>query len=283
MKLLRVGDAGHERPAALDATGRLRDLSRMVRDIDCGILGEETLERLRGLDLTALPEIAGSPRNGPCVAGIRKIVCVGLNYRDHALEAGLPVPAEPVLFLKATSAIVGPDDEVEIPRGAEKVDWEVELGVIIGKSCRYCPVARALEHVAGYCIVNDLSERAYQLERGGQWDKGKCCDTFAPIGPWLVTRDEIGDPQNLDLWLEVDGRRMQHSNTRAMIFPVTELISYISRFMTLQPGDVIATGTPAGVGLGHKPPVYLRPGQVMRLGIAGLGTQQQRAVAAAEG
>jgi 2-keto-4-pentenoate hydratase/2-oxohepta-3-ene-1,7-dioic acid hydratase in catechol pathway len=283
MKLLRVGDAGHERPAALDAMGRLRDLSRIVRDIDSGILGEDALDMLRGLDLTALPEIAGRPRNGPCVAGIRKIVCVGLNYRDHAVEAALPVPAEPVLFLKATSAIIGPEDAVEIPRGAEKVDWEVELGVIIGKSCKYCPVARALEHVAGYCIVNDLSERAYQLERGGQWDKGKCCDTFAPIGPWLVTRDEIGDPQNLDLWLEVDGRRMQHSNTRAMIFPVAELVSYISRFMTLQPGDVIATGTPAGVGLGHKPPVYLRRGQVMRLGVAGLGTQQQRAVAAAEG
>jgi 2-keto-4-pentenoate hydratase/2-oxohepta-3-ene-1,7-dioic acid hydratase in catechol pathway len=282
MKLLRVGDAGREIPAALDATGRLRDLSRSVRDIDPGILGEDVLDRLRGLDLTALPEIAGSLRNGPCVAGIRKIVCVGLNYRDHALEAALPIPAEPVLFLKATSAIVGPDDEVEIPRGAEKVDWEVELGVIIGTTCKYCPVARALEHVAGYCIVNDLSERAYQLERGGQWDKGKSCDTFAPIGPWLVTRDEIGDPQNLDIWLEVDGRRVQHSNTRAMIFPVAELVSYISRFMTLQPGDVISTGTPAGVGLGHKPPVYLQPGQVMRLGIAGLGTQQQRAVAAPE-
>jgi 2-keto-4-pentenoate hydratase/2-oxohepta-3-ene-1,7-dioic acid hydratase in catechol pathway len=282
MKLLRVGDAGREIPAALDATGRLRDLSRSVRDIDPGILGEDALDRLRGLDLRALPEIAGSVRNGPCVAGIRKIVCVGLNYRDHAVEAALPIPAEPVLFLKATSAIVGPDDEVEIPRGAEKVDWEVELGVIIGTSCKYCPVARALEHVAGYCIVNDLSERAYQLERGGQWDKGKSCDTFAPIGPWLVTRDEIGDPQNLDIWLEVDGRRVQHSNTRAMIFPIAELVSYISRFMTLQPGDVISTGTPAGVGLGHKPPVYLQPGQVMRLGIAGLGTQQQRAVAAPE-
>ena len=282
MKLLRVGDAGRERPAALDATGRLRDLSRSVRDIDPGILGEDGLDRLRALDLRTLPEIAGSPRKGPCVAGIRKIVCVGLNYRDHALEAALPIPAEPVLFLKATSAIVGPDDEVEIPRGAEKVDWEVELGVIIGKTCKYCPVARALEHVAGYCIVNDLSERAFQLERGGQWDKGKSCDTFAPIGPWLVTRDEIGDPQNLDIWLEVDGRRLQHSNTRAMIFPVAELISYISRFMTLQPGDVISTGTPAGVGLGHKPPVYLKPGQVMRLGIDGLGTQQQRAVAAVE-
>lgn len=280
MKLLRVGDAGREIPAALDATGRLRDLSRSVRDIDRGILGEDSLHRLRGLDLMALPEIGGTLRNGPCVAGIRKIVCVGLNYRDHAVEAALPIPVEPVLFFKATSAIVGPDDEVEIPRGAEKVDWEVELGVIIGTTCKYCPVTRALEHVAGYCIVNDLSERAYQLERGGQWDKGKSCDTFAPIGPWLVTRDEIGDPQNLDIWLEVDGRRVQHSNTRAMIFPVAELVSYISRFMTLQPGDVISTGTPAGVGLGHKPPVYLQPGQVMRLGIAGLGTQQQRAVAA---
>ena len=282
MKLLRVGDAGHERPAALDATGRLRDLSRSVHDIDPGSLDESALDRLRALDLAALPEIASSPRKGPCVAGIRKIVCVGLNYRDHAVEAALPIPAEPVLFLKATSAIVGPDDAVEIPRGAEKVDWEVELGVVIGKSCRYCPAARALEPLAGYCIVNDLSERAYQLERGGQWDKGKCCDTFAPIGPWLVTRDEIADPQNLDLWLEVDGRRMQHGNTRAMIFPVAELVSYISRFMTLQPGDVISTGTPAGVGLGRKPPVYLQPGQVMRLGIAGLGTQQQRAVVAVE-
>jgi 2-keto-4-pentenoate hydratase/2-oxohepta-3-ene-1,7-dioic acid hydratase in catechol pathway len=282
MKLLRVGDAGRERPAALDASGRLRDLSHSVRDIDPGTLGDDALDRLRSLDLAALPEIAGSPRNGPCVAGIRKIVCVGLNYRDHAVEAALPIPAEPVLFLKATSAIVGPDDEVEIPRGAEKVDWEVELAVIIGKTCKYCPAARALEHVAGYCIVNDLSERAYQLERGGQWDKGKCCDTFAPIGPWQVTRDEIRDPQDLDLWLEVDGRPMQHSNTRAMIFTVAELVSYISRFMTLQPGDVISTGTPAGVGLGHKPPVYLKPGQLMRLGIAGLGTQQQRAAAAAE-
>jgi 2-keto-4-pentenoate hydratase/2-oxohepta-3-ene-1,7-dioic acid hydratase in catechol pathway len=282
MKLLRVGNAGRERPAALDDTGRLRDLSRSVRDIDPGILGDDALDRLRALDLTTLPEIGGSSRNGPCVAGIRKIVCVGLNYRDHAVEAALPIPVEPVLFLKATSAIVGPDDDVEIPRGAEKVDWEVELGVIIGKTCRYCPVARALEHVAGYCIVNDLSERAYQFERGGQWDKGKSCDTFAPIGPWLVTRDVIGDAQNLDIWLEVDGRRMQHSNTRAMIFPVPELVSYISRFMTLQPGDVIATGTPAGVGFGHKPPIYLKPGQVMRLGIAGLGTQQQRAVAAGE-
>jgi 2-keto-4-pentenoate hydratase/2-oxohepta-3-ene-1,7-dioic acid hydratase in catechol pathway len=282
MKLLRVGDAGRERPAALDAAGRLRDLSGSVRDIDPGVLGEDALDKVRGLDLTALPEIAGSPRIGPCAAGIRKIVCVGLNYRDHAVEAALPIPAEPVLFLKATSAIAGPDDDVEIPRGAEKVDWEVELGVIIGKNCKDCSVARALQHVAGYCIVNDLSERAYQFERGGQWDKGKSCDTFAPIGPWLVTRDEIGDAQNLDIWLEVDGRRMQQSNTRAMIFPVPELVSYISRLMTLQPGDVIATGTPAGVGFGHKPPIYLKPGQVMRLGIAGLGTQQQRAVAAGE-
>jgi len=280
MKLLRYGDPGREKPGVLDAMGRLRDLSRHVGDIRGTALLREEIDRLRALDVSLLPEVAGTPRVGPCVGQVGKLVGVGLNYRDHAMESGMALPAEPVLFLKATSAICGAGDDVEIPPGAEKTDWEVELGVVIGKSARYVSQEQALDHVAGYCVVNDISERSFQLERGGQWDKGKGCDTFAPIGPWLVTADEVPDPQNLGLWLEVDGQRLQDGNTRDMIFGVAHLVSYISRFMSLQPGDIITTGTPSGVGLGRKPPRYLRPGQTMRLGVTGLGEQVQHTVAA---
>ena len=280
MRLLRYGDAGQEKPGLLDTEGRLRDLSQHIDDIRGAILLPDSLARLRALDVSLLPEVAGAPRIGPCVGRVGKLVGVGLNYRDHALESGMALPSEPVLFFKATSAICGPGDDVEIPLDGEKTDWEVELGVVIGKPAKYVNPEQALDHVAGYCVVNDISERAFQLERGGQWDKGKGCDTFAPIGPWLVSADEIPDPQNLDLWLEVDGRRYQNGNTRNMIFGVAQLVSYISRFMSLQPGDIITTGTPAGVGLGHKPPLYLRAGQTMRLGVAGLGEQVQRTVAA---
>ena len=284
MKLLRYGAPGQERPGLIDSQGRLHDLSAHVGDIDGAALQPAVLERLAGLDANALPLVDGSPRIGPCVGGVGKMVCVGLNYADHAAESGMQVPKEPVLFLKPSSAICGPNDEVQIPPGAAKVDWEVELGVVIGKAARYVSKARAMEHVAGYCIVNDVSERAYQLERGGQWDKGKGCDTFGPIGPWLVTRDEVPDTQALDLWLEVDGRRYQNGNTRTMVFDVATLVSYISHFMSLQPGDVISTGTPPGVGMGQKPsPIYLRAGQEMRLGVAGLGEQRQRTVDAAPG
>jgi 2-keto-4-pentenoate hydratase/2-oxohepta-3-ene-1,7-dioic acid hydratase in catechol pathway len=278
MKLLRYGPAGREKPALLEADGTIRDLSAHVADIGGQALLPEALASLRRIDPTSLPVMSGHSRIGPCLKHVGKIVCVGLNYKDHAAESNLPVPGEPVLFMKAASAIVGPDDDVEIPPGAEKVDWEVELGVVIGKAGRYIPEERAFEHVAGYCVINDVSERSYQMERGGQWDKGKSCDTFAPIGPWLVTRDEIPDPQALDLWLEVDGRRVQDGTTRNMIFGVAHLVAYISQFMSLQPGDLISTGTPAGVGFGHKPPRYLKAGQTMRLGISGLGVQQQRTV-----
>ena len=280
MKLVRFGQPGREKPALVDRQGRLRDLSQHVPDIAGAALLPETLDRLRRLDPATLPEVPGNPRVGACVGAVGKIVCVGLNYSDHAAESGMAVPTEPVLFLKPSSSICGPFDDVEIPRGSEKTDWEVELGVVIGRTAKYVSEDRALEHVAGYCVVNDVSERAFQLERGGQWDKGKAHDTFAPIGPWLVTADEVEDPQQLDLWLEVDGRRFQDGNTRTMVFGVTHLVSYISRFMTLQPGDVISTGTPPGVGLGQKPPLYLHAGQTMRLGIAGLGEQRQRTVAA---
>ena len=280
MKLLRYGLPGREKPAAIDGDGALRDLSSHVADISRAMLQAGALDLLRQLDLRSLPRVDGTPRIGPCVGNVGKIVCVGLNYRDHAAESNMPVPTEPVLFMKPASAIIGPNDDVEIPRGAEKTDWEVELGIVIGEPTKYVALERALEHVAGYCVINDLSERSYQLERGGQWDKGKGCDTFAPIGPWLVTADEIADPQNLDLWLEVNGRRLQSGNTRTMIFGVAYLVSYISQFMSLQPGDLISTGTPPGVGLGQKPPWYLKDGDTMRLGIAGLGVQQQRTVAA---
>jgi len=277
MKLVRVGQAGRERPALVDGE-RLRDLGAVIADVDGEALLPNSVSRLLALNPADLPLIEGSPRVGPCVAGIGKVICVGLNYRDHAREANMAIPSEPILFLKPTSAIIGPNDDVEIPPGAQKADWEVELGVVIGKPGKYVALADALDHVAGYCVVNDVSERAYQLERGGQWDKGKGCDTFAPIGPWLVTKDEVPNPQALALWLDVDGERMQSGNTQTMIFGVAELVSYISHFMSLRAGDVIATGTPPGVGMGHKPPRYLKAGQTMRLGIEGLGIQEQRTV-----
>ena len=279
MKLLRYGEKGQERPALLDDNGELRDLSAVVTDIAGQTLSPDSLNRLRDIDPTSLPRVAGSPRLGACVGQVGKFICIGLNYADHAAETGAPIPAEPVVFGKWTSAIVGPNDDIEIPRHSRKTDWEVELGVVIGKGGRYISEADALEHVAGYCVINDVSEREFQLELGGTWDKGKGCDTFGPLGPWLVTRDEIPDPHQLDLWLEVDGKRYQNGNTRTMIFQIPRIISYLSQFMSLQPGDVISTGTPPGVGLGIKPePVYLRAGQTMRLGISGLGEQQQRTV-----
>lgn len=281
MKLLRHGLVGHEKPGLLDADGRVRDLSAVVPDIAGAALLPEALAALAKVDPTTLPLVAEDTRLGPCVGQVGKFICVGLNYADHAAESGMEVPSEPVLFFKATSAICGPNDDVIIPRTSVKTDWEVELGVVIGREARYVDIANALDHVAGYCVINDLSERAFQMERGGQWVKGKSADTFGPLGPWLVTRDEVPNPQNLDIWLEVDGKRHQNGNTRTMIFGIAEIVSYISQFMSLQPGDVISTGTPPGVGLGMKPePVYLRAGQHMRLGIAGLGVQSQRTIAA---
>lgn len=275
MKLLRYGLQGQERPGLLDGEGNIRDLSGWVDDIAGSELLPAALERLRGIDVRRLPIIAPATRIGACVGRIGKFVCIGLNYSDHAAEANMTPPAEPVVFGKWTSAVVGPNDAVEIPRGSTKTDWEVELGVVIGKPGRYIDESQALDHVAGYCVVNDVSERAFQLERGGQWDKSKGCDTFGPTGPWLVTADEIEDPHRLGLWLEVDGRRYQNGNTANMIFRIPFLIAYLSRFMSLESGDVISTGTPAGVGLGQKPPIYLRAGNVIRLGIDGLGEQRQ--------
>lgn len=276
MKLLRFGPKGFEKPGLLDSEGQLRDLSGVLPDLDGAALGRASLARLAALDPRTLPVVAGPVRMAPVVANIGKMICVGLNYSDHAAESGMAVPEEPVLFSKATSAIIGCNDPVVLPKDSRKSDWEVELGVVIGERARYVGVEDALDYVAGYCVVNDLSEREYQLERGGQWDKGKGCDTFGPVGPWLVTRDEVPDPQNLGMWLEVNGKRYQTGNTRTMVFDVATLVSYISRFMTLNPGDVISTGTPPGVGLGQKPdPVYLKPGDTMRLGIDGLGEQRQ--------
>ncbi|MFL5332724.1 MAG: fumarylacetoacetate hydrolase family protein [Geminicoccaceae bacterium] len=280
MKLLRYGPKGQEKPGLLDAEGRIRSLAGIVEDLAGPALGPAGLARLQAVDTATLPLVAGSPRLGPCVTGVGKFVCIGLNYADHAAESGLKVPPEPVIFMKATSAVCGPDDPVEIPRGSEKTDWEVELGVVIGTPAKYVTEAQAMDHVAGYCVVNDVSERAFQAERSGQWTKGKSHDTFGPIGPWLVTRDEIADPQDLAMWLEVDGRRFQDGSTRTMVYQVAFLISYLSQFFSLQPGDVISTGTPPGVGMGQKPPVFLRPGQTMRLGIDGLGVQTQTTVAA---
>jgi 2,4-diketo-3-deoxy-L-fuconate hydrolase len=285
VKLLRHGPKGQERPGLLDAQGRVRDLSAVVPDIAGDVLTPEGLQRIAGLDVESLPVVPGTAQHdlrlGPCVGRVGKFICIGLNYADHAAESGMAIPAEPVVFAKWTSAIVGPNDNVEIPRGSRRTDWEVELGVVIGKGGRYIDEADAMSHVAGYCVVNDVSEREVQLERGGgQWDKGKGCDTFGPIGPWLVTADEVPDPQNLDLWLEVDGRRFQNGNTKTMIFGVARLVSHLSQFMSLQPGDLISTGTPPGVGLGQKPPLYLVAGQTMRLGISGLGEQRQRTVQA---
>ena len=279
MKLLRFGNPGSERPGVLDNDGRLRDLSQYINDLRGDALLPESLARLRQLDLYSLPLVEGNPRIGACVGGIGKFICIGLNYADHAAETGADIPQEPVVFSKWTSAVVGPNDNVIIPRGSQKTDWEVELGVVIGKGGRYIDERDAMQHVAGYCVINDVSEREYQIERGGTWDKGKGCDTFGPTGPWLVTADEIPDPNALNLWLEDDGKRYQDGNTRTMIFKVPYIISYLSRFMSLQPGDVISTGTPPGVGMGQKPqPVYLRAGQTIRLGIEGLGEQQQLTV-----
>lgn len=280
MKLLRHGPKGQEKPGLLDDQGRIRDLSAHVGDIAGDVLTPEGLARLAALDIGALPLVEGSPRIGACVGRVGKFICIGLNYADHAAESGIAIPSEPVVFNKWTSAICGPDDDIEIPRGATKTDWEIELGVVIGKPGRYIEESDALSHVAGYCVVNDVSEREWQLERGGTWDKGKGCDTFGPIGPWVVTPDEAGDIGNLAMWLEVDGKRYQDGSTATMIFGVARIISYLSRFLSLQPGDVISTGTPPGVGLGQKPPVYLKGGEVMRLGIEGLGEQTQKVVLA---
>jgi 2,4-diketo-3-deoxy-L-fuconate hydrolase len=278
MKLLRYGPIGHEKPGMLDADGAIRDLSGVVGDIAGDTLTPEGIATLAAIDPATLPLVDGTPRYGACVGAVGKFICIGLNYSDHAAESGMDVPKEPVIFNKWTSAICGPDDAVEMPRGSTKLDWEVELGVVIGKPGRYIDEADAMAHVAGYCVINDVSEREYQLERGGTWDKGKGCDTFGPIGPWLVTADEVPDPQALRLWLEVDGHKYQDGTTATMVFGVAEIVSYLSRFMSLQSGDVISTGTPPGVGLGQKPPKYLAVGNVMRLGIDGLGEQTQRVV-----
>ncbi len=280
MKLLRWGPPGTEKPGLLDDRGVIRDLSGIVPDIGGETLLPRSLDRIRALTPARLPPVDPGVRIGPCVAGVGKFVGIGLNYADHAAELGAAVPPEPVVFLKATSSICGPNDAIEIPRGSEKCDWEVELGVVIGTTAKYVPEADAMSHVAGYCVVNDVSERDFQLNRSGTWDKGKGHDTFGPIGPWLVTADEVPDPQDLPLWLEVDGRRMQQGSTRTMVYGVRFLVSYLSRFMTLHPGDVIATGTPPGVGQGMKPPVFLRPGQTIRLSVEGLGVQEQRTVPA---
>jgi ureidoglycolate lyase len=280
MKLLRVGEEGQEKPALRGPEGELRDLSGLIRDVDGSTLGAESLARLAAIDPATLPVVEGSPRTGACVARPLNFVCIGLNYADHAAETGSPIPAEPIIFLKSLSAYSGPHDELCIPRGSSKTDWEVELGVIIGARARYVPENQAMEHVAGYCVVNDISEREFQMERGGTWDKGKGCDGFGPVGPWMVTKDEVPDPQDVRLWCDVDGRRMQDGTTRTMIFSVRQLVSYVSHFITLHAGDIIATGTPPGVGLGIKPsPVFLRPGQLIQAGVEGLGEQRQRVVA----
>ena len=281
MKLLRVGAPGAEKPALLDPQGKMRDISAYVADVNGAALSPENLGTLAGLDPASLPLIEGSPRIGACVARPVNFVCIGLNYADHAAETGNPIPKEPIVFLKSLGAYSGPFDDVLIPRGSVKTDWECELGIVIGSTARYVAEADAMAHVAGYCVINDVSEREYQIERGGTWDKGKGCDTFGPIGPWMVTKDEIADPQNLSMYCDVDGRRMQDGSTKTMIFGVTKLVSYVSHFITLHPGDVIATGTPPGVGMGIKPePVFLKPGQTMTLGIEGLGVQEQRTAAA---
>jgi 2,4-didehydro-3-deoxy-L-rhamnonate hydrolase len=280
MKLVRYGVAGKEKPGLIDANGALRDLSKVVPDFGPAQLSDAVLARLRKVDTKRLPAVKGSPRFGPPVTGVGKFIAIGLNYRDHAIEAGAPIPKEPVVFMKAVSCIQGPDDPVMLPRGSKKSDWEVELGVVIGTRARYVSKRAALDHVAGYCVVNDVSEREFQLERGPQWDKGKGCDTFGPMGPWLVTKDEVPNVQKLGLWLDLNGRRTQTGNTRTMIFSIATIVSYVSEFMTLLPGDVITTGTPPGVGLGMKPePVYLKRGDVMKLGIDGLGEQTQKVVA----
>jgi len=279
MKLLRYGPAGHEQPGILDGNGRIRSLAGKVVDLDPQHLSPAGLARLAAIDPASLPVAPGHPRLGVPFAGTRKFIAIGLNYADHAAESNLPIPSEPVVFTKAVSCLQGPNDDVMLPRDSRKTDWEVELGVVIGTTARYVEERDALQHVAGYMLVNDLSEREYQLERGGTWDKGKGCDTFGPVGPWLVTRDEVGDVQNLDMWLDINGERMQAGNTRTMIFSVATIVSYVSRFMTLEPGDIITTGTPPGVGMGHKPePLYLAAGDTIRLGIEKLGEQRQSVI-----
>ncbi|MCZ7494813.1 fumarylacetoacetate hydrolase family protein [Agrobacterium deltaense] len=278
MKLMRVGQPGQEKPAILDAEGKVRDLSAHVKDIGGEAISPEGLKKIAAIDLGTLP-VLNEERIGACVAGTGKFICIGLNFSDHAAETGATVPPEPVIFMKATSAIVGPNDNVTIPRGSEKTDWEVELGVVIGKTAKYVSEADALDYVAGYCVSHDVSERAFQTERAGQWTKGKSCDTFGPIGPWLVTKDEINDPQNLGMWLKVNGQTMQDGSSKTMVYGVAHVVSYLSQFMSLHPGDVISTGTPPGVGMGLKPPRYLKAGDVVELGIEGLGSQKQTFVA----
>ncbi|MBL1420487.1 MAG: fumarylacetoacetate hydrolase family protein [Alphaproteobacteria bacterium] len=278
MKLLRVGALGAEKPAILDDDDNLRDLSGVISDLSGDNLSDATIAKIRDTDLSSLPRIVGSPRIGACIGNVGKFICIGLNYADHAAEAGMELPKEPVIFFKATSAIMGPNDNVEIPRNSVKTDWEVELGVVIGKAAKYINVADALDYVAGYCVVNDLSERDFQLHRSGQWVKGKSADTFGPIGPYLITRDEIPDPQNLDMYLEVNGKRYQNGSTKTMHFDVATVIAHLSQFMSLQPGDVISTGTPPGVGMGQKPETYLKAGDKIELGIAGLGQQNQNVI-----
>ena len=276
MKLMRYGAKGAEKPALVDAQGQVRDLSGVLADINAHTLTPKSLDKLRALDPTSLPVVENPGRIAPPWSGCEKFLCIGLNYADHAAESNLPIPKEPILFMKPISARTGPNDPVVLPQGSVKTDWEVELGVVIGSKARYVPEAEALNHVAGYCVINDVSEREYQIERGGTWDKGKGCDTFGPVGPWLVTSDEVGDPQNLSMFLEVNGHRWQNGNTKTMIFGVAQLVSYVSRFMTLYPGDLISTGTPPGVGMGVKPnPVYLKAGDTIRLGIEKLGEQNQ--------
>jgi 2-keto-4-pentenoate hydratase/2-oxohepta-3-ene-1,7-dioic acid hydratase in catechol pathway len=279
MKLLRYGPAGHEKPGLLDRDGKIRDLSGAVRDIDGEALSPASLDRLRRLDPASLPLVSGAPRLGPCVGSVSKIVAIGLNYRLHAQEAGAAIPSEPIFFMKATSSICGPNDDVIIPKNSQKTDYEVELGIVIGSLARHVSQSDARKHVAGYCVVNDVSEREFQIERGGQWTKGKSADTFCPTGPWLVTPDEVPDPGKLALWTEVNGERRQSSNTADLIFGVDEIVSYVSQFMTLLPGDVIPTGTPSGVGLGFKPPKFLKLGDRVRLSVEGLGEQNQQLVA----
>ena len=278
MKLMRVGQPGQEKPAILDAEGKVRDLSAHVKDIGGDAISPEGLKKIAAIDLGTLP-VLSEERIGACVAGTGKFICIGLNFSDHAAETGATVPPEPVIFMKATSAIVGPNDDVTIPRGSEKTDWEVELGVVIGKTAKYVSEADALDYVAGYCVSHDVSERACQTERAGQWTKGKSCDTFGPIGPWLVTKDEVADPQNLGMWLKVNGQTMQDGSSKTMVYGVAHVVSYLSQFMSLHPGDVISTGTPPGVGMGQKPPRYLKAGDVVELGIEALGSQKQTFVA----
>jgi 2-keto-4-pentenoate hydratase/2-oxohepta-3-ene-1,7-dioic acid hydratase in catechol pathway len=281
VKLLRYGPSGKEKPGLLDASGTIRDLSGVIADINGETLSPASLRKLAKLDTNSLPKVSGRARLGPCVVRPMNFIAIGLNYSDHANEVGMPIPKEPIVFIKASSSFCGPNDDVQVPRGSKKLDWEVELGIVIGTKARYVTEDKALAHVAGYCVVNDVSEREYQIERGGTWDKGKSHDTFGPTGPWMVTKDEIKNPQDLEMWLDVNGKRRQHGNTKTMIFGVTKLVSYVSQFLTLNPGDVITTGTPPGVGSGIKPkPIYLKAGDTMHLGIAGLGEQTQKLVPA---